>query len=151
MAVFGTDYIADSAIEVFYIREKPVVPQPGDGVIKVPAPGQMQFSDGFKVDVTGHGVTAQRILKDLPSKLVISCQRRRVSCLSTSSVTERFVLQYEHGQRVFLEGVRPHALVNQSIHQSVNIPSWGPTDKSFSSLNPYRQNSFLRANRSKDP
>lgn len=84
MAVFGADYVADSAVEVFYIREKPVVPQPGDGVIKVPAPGQMQFSDGFKVDVTGHGVSAQRTLKDLPSKDVISCQRRRKSALTAT-------------------------------------------------------------------
>ena len=78
MAVFGAAFVADNAMEIFYIREKPVVPQPGDGAIKVPAPGQMQFEDAFKVDVTGHGVSAQRILKDLPSKEVISCQRRRV-------------------------------------------------------------------------
>ena len=78
MAVFGAAFVADNAMEIFYIREKPVVPQPGDGVIKVPAPGHMQFQDAFKVDVTGHGVTAQRTLKDLPSKEVISCQRRRV-------------------------------------------------------------------------
>ena len=78
MAVFGAAFVADNAMEIFYIREKPVVPQPGDGVIKVPAPGQTQFEDAFKVDVTGHGVSAQRILKDLPSKEVISCQRRRV-------------------------------------------------------------------------
>lgn len=78
MAVFGADFVADNAMEIFYIREKPVVLQPGDGVIKVPAPGQMQFEDAFKVDVTGHGASAQRTLKDLPSKDVISCQRRRV-------------------------------------------------------------------------
>ena len=70
--------MADNAMEIFYIREKPVVLQPSDGVIKVPAPGQMQFEDAFKVDVTGHGASAQRTLKDLPSKEVISCQRRRV-------------------------------------------------------------------------
>ena len=78
MAVFGAAFVADNAEEIFYIREKPVAPQPGDGIIKQPAPGQLQFQDAFKVDVTGHGVTAQRTLKDLPSKEVISCQRRRV-------------------------------------------------------------------------
>ncbi|KAL3136428.1 hypothetical protein ABBQ38_005684 [Trebouxia sp. C0009 RCD-2024] len=84
MAVFGANYVAENAMEVFYVREKPVVPQPGDGVIKMPAPGQMQFEEGFKVDVTGHGVTAQRTLKDLPSKDVISCQRRRKTAMSAT-------------------------------------------------------------------
>lgn len=92
MAVFGANYVAENAMEVFYVREKPVVPQPGDGVIKMPAPGQMQFEEGFKVDVTGHGVTAQRTLKDLPSKDVISCQRRRVRPFCVYSILPFCVL-----------------------------------------------------------
>jgi len=77
MAVFGADYVAD-VMESFYIREKPVVVQPGDGVIKIPGPAAMQFNDGFKVDVTGHGIAEQRVLRDLPSRDVICCQRKKV-------------------------------------------------------------------------
>lgn len=137
MAVFGADYVADSAVEVFYIREKPVVPQPGDGVIKVPAPGQMQFSDGFKVDVTGHGVSAQRTLKDLPSKNVISCQRRRVSCLSVSSglvLQSNFCIchlsQHVHmGSTETLEGTSFSYLDTLLLNQSANQSNqWVHTD-----------------------
>lgn len=77
MAVFGGDYVTN-VMEYFYIREKPVVSQPDDGVIKIPAPTIKQFMDGFKVDVTGHGITELRILRDLPSRDVICCQRKKV-------------------------------------------------------------------------
>ena len=77
MAVFGADYVAD-VMESFYIREKPVVVQPGDGIIKTPRLEAMQFRDGFKVDVTGHGMTELRVLRDLPSRDVICCQRKKV-------------------------------------------------------------------------
>ena len=77
MAVFGADYVAD-VMESFYIREKPVVVQPGDGIIKIPGLAAMQFNDGFKVDVTGHGVAELRVLRDLPSRDVICCQRKKV-------------------------------------------------------------------------
>ncbi len=89
MAVFGGDFVAD-VMEVFYIREKPVVCQPGDGVIKIPGPAAMQFKDGFKVDVTGSGMTEQRVLRDLPSRDVICCQRKKVhllSCLYPASLS----------------------------------------------------------------
>lgn len=77
MAVFGADYVAD-VIESFYIREKPVVVQPGDGIIKIPGIAAMQFNDGFKVDVTGRGFAELRVLRDLPSRDVICCQRKKV-------------------------------------------------------------------------
>lgn len=85
MAVFGADYIAN-VMETFYIREKPVVSQPGDGVIRIPGSAPMQFMDGFKVDVSS-GIAEQRVLRDLPSREVICCQRRKVctTCVAPSS------------------------------------------------------------------
>lgn len=112
MAVFGANFVADNAMEVFYVREKPVVPQPGDGVIKMPAPGQMQFEEGFKVDVTGHGVTAQRTLKDLPSKDVISCQRRRVRSFCVYTILPLLCL---HNPPLLL--VSAHAWMTAKTHQ----------------------------------
>ncbi|DBB01504.1 TPA: hypothetical protein ACH3X1_000157 [Trebouxia sp. C0004] len=83
MAVFGADYVAD-VMECFYLREKPVVVQPGDGVIKMPGPAAMQFNDGFKIDVIGHGITEQRVLRDLPSRDVICCQRKKKAAISAT-------------------------------------------------------------------
>ena len=77
MAVFGADYVT-TVMESFYMREKPVVVQPGDGIIKIPGPAAMQFNDGFKVDVIGHGIAELRVLRDLPSRDVICCQRKKV-------------------------------------------------------------------------
>lgn len=77
MAVFGANYVAD-VMESFYIREKPVVVHPSDGVIKIPGPAAMQFNDGFKIDVIGHGIAELRVLRDLPSRDVICCQRKKV-------------------------------------------------------------------------
>lgn len=83
MAVFGADYIAD-VMESFYIREKPVVVQPGDGVIKIPGPAAMQFNDGFKADVIGHGIAELRVLRDLPSRDVICCQRKKKAAINAT-------------------------------------------------------------------
>lgn len=82
MAVFGADYVAD-VMETFYIREKPVVSQPGDGVIRIPGSAPMQFMDGFKVDVSS-GIAEQRVLRDLPSREVICCQRRKKAAISAT-------------------------------------------------------------------
>ena len=77
MALFGPDFVTN-VMEYFYIREKPTSPQPEDGVIKTPGAGQGQFRDGFKVDMVGHGISEQKTIRDLPSREVISTQRRRV-------------------------------------------------------------------------
>ena len=77
--IFGMDYVAEVAIENFYIRERPSVPQPGDVVIKTPileSPGD--FQDGFEVDMIGHGMHFLRQLKDLPDKTILCSQRRKV-------------------------------------------------------------------------
>lgn len=82
MAVFGADYVAN-VMETFYIREKPVVSQPGDGVVRIPGSAPMQFMDGFKVDVST-GIAEQRVLRDLPSREVICCQRRKKAAISAT-------------------------------------------------------------------
>lgn len=82
MALFGPDFVTN-VMEYFYIREKPPSPQPEDGVIKTPGAGQGQFRDGFKVDMVGHGISEQKTIRDLPSREVISTQRRRKSAFNT--------------------------------------------------------------------
>ena len=79
LPIFGMDYIADKAVEVFYISEKPSRPQREDGVIRMPdldSPGR--FQDGFKVDMAGTNINFERTLKDLPDKTILCCQRRKV-------------------------------------------------------------------------
>lgn len=79
LPVFGEQFVAASMMEIFYIRERPSKPQPGDGVIKTPVidhPGK--FQDGFKVDMTEHLISFQRVLRDLPDKQVVCCQRKKV-------------------------------------------------------------------------
>ena len=83
MAVFGPDY-STNVMEVFYIREKPVSPQPEDGVIMRPGHAHGKFEQAFKADITGHGITAIRTLRDLPGREVVSCQRRKVNKLCIS-------------------------------------------------------------------
>ena len=87
MAVFGANYIAN-VMETFYIREKPPVSQSEDGVIKIPGPAPMQFMDGFKVDVS-KGIAEQRLLRDLPSRDVICCQRRKVCTTCVAYLSPR--------------------------------------------------------------
>lgn len=63
--IAGEDYVAATK-EVFYIRERPVAPQPVDGVIRSPvADGtQREWHDAFKIVYKGRDLT----LLDLPSK-----------------------------------------------------------------------------------
>lgn len=74
--VFGEDYVA-RVKEVFYIREKPTVPQATDGVIRSPAMGgrQHDFHDAFKIDFGARSLT----LQDLPSKVPILTIKKRVN------------------------------------------------------------------------
>lgn len=74
--------------EVFYIRQRPTVPQPGDGIIRSPVAGgtRHDWHDAFKIDYNGREMT----LKDLPSKDAILFIKKRVSLcwLLTPSCSE---------------------------------------------------------------
>lgn len=72
--------------EVFYMRERPTVPQSEDGFIRSPVAGgsRHELHDAFKIDYNGREMT----LKDLPSKDPILFIKKRVSCTSFPSVAD---------------------------------------------------------------
>lgn len=79
ITVFGEQFVAVSLMETFYVGERPTKLKPSDGVIKTPVLGHPgQFQDGFKVDMTAHWMSFERVLRDLPDNNVVCCQRRKV-------------------------------------------------------------------------
>ncbi|KAL3147272.1 hypothetical protein ABBQ32_002763 [Trebouxia sp. C0010 RCD-2024] len=83
LAVFGDQFVAVSLMETFYVCERPTKLKPSDGVIKTPVLGHPgQFQDGFKVDMTAHWMSFERVLRDLPDNNIVCCQRRKIAAIN---------------------------------------------------------------------